>query len=230
MTLYFSDVDHAGHSFSPDSPEVAQAVKLVDSALERLLDGLRSRHLYNEIDLIVVSDHGMAAVPSANLVILDDFFQAKEASQIVWGSELTNIFVRASEERNLYRSFRQTQLRHVRCYRKQSVPCRFHYRNNRRIGAIVCMAEKGWRMTSRARYEEDQKKADRPTKVRGGHGYENQLAELRAIFIARGPAFRRHAVVRPFRNVDVYNIMTRVLRLRPAKNDGTGRTARAVLR
>lgn len=85
-------------------------------------------------------------------------------------------------------------------------------------------------MTSRARYEEDMKNPDRATNVRGAHGYDNRLRSMRAMFIARGPAFRRHAVVKSFPNVNVYNIMARVLGLTPAKNDGAAATARAVLR
>jgi hypothetical protein len=52
---------------------------------------------------------------------------------------------------------------------------------------------------------------------------------MRAFFIARGPAFKRGVVVEPFPNVDVYDIMTSVLSLVPAKNDGNEKTSRAVL-
>jgi predicted AlkP superfamily pyrophosphatase or phosphodiesterase len=230
LTLYFSDVDHAGHDFSPNSPEVAKAVSVVDKALERLVRGLRSRNLDQRVNIIIVSDHGMAPVPPSNIVILDDYFKAKDARHIVWGGQVTNIFPRDGEEAALFSSIKRNELRHARCYRKQDVPARFHYRASRRIGAIVCMADEGWRLLSRARYKEDMKKPDRPTNVRGAHGYDNQLASMRAIFIARGPAFRRRAMVKPFPNVNVYNIMARVLGLTPAKNDGAMTTARAVLR
>lgn len=230
LTLYFSDVDHAGHDFSPNSPEVAKAVSTVDSAVHRLVSGLKSRNIYSRVNIIIVSDHGMAPVPRANVIILDDYFKAKDAAHIVWGAELVNIFPRDGEEETLFHSIKQDQFRHARCYRKQDIPARFHYRASRRIGAILCMAEEGWRMSARSRYEEDLKKADRPKNVRGAHGYDNQLVSMRAIFIARGPAFRRHAVVKAFPNVNVYNIMARVLRLTPAKNDGTPAPARAVLR
>jgi hypothetical protein len=53
---------------------------------------------------------------------------------------------------------------------------------------------------------------------------------MRAIFIARGPAFKRSIVVEPFANVDVYDIMAGVLSLTPAKNDGDPKTASTVLR
>ena len=230
LTLYFSDVDHEGHESSPDSAEVARAVTVVDSALARLVRGLRSRNIYDKVNMIIVSDHGMAPVAPADVVILDDYFPAKEAERIVWGQQVTNIFPKVGAEQALFDSIKTDKLQHTQCYRKQDIPARFHYQASRRIGAIVCMAEESWRIFSRARWGDEQKKANRPTHMIGAHGYDNQLPSMRAIFIAHGPAFKRNAVVGPFPNVDVYDIMTSVLGLVTAKNDGDEKTARAVLR
>jgi predicted AlkP superfamily pyrophosphatase or phosphodiesterase len=228
LTLYFSDVDHAGHESSPDSPEVAKAVTVVDAALDRLVRGLRSRNIYEKVNIIIVSDHGMAPVAPTDVVILDDYFPANEAEHIVWGGEVTNIFPKVGAEKMLFEAIKNDQFQHARCYRKQDIPARFHYQKSRRIGAIVCMAEEGWRIFSRARWAEEQKKGK--TNRIGAHGYDNELLSMRAIFIARGPAFKRRIVVEPFPNVDVYDIMTTVLSLVPARNDGDAKTARAVLR
>lgn len=230
LTLYFSDVDHAGHESSPESPEVASAVTVVDDALDRLVRGLRSRNIYDKVNVIIVSDHGMAPVKPTDVVILDDYFPAKDAERIVWGSQVTNIFPKVGAEQALFEAIQTDQLQHARCYLKQDIPARFHYQASRRIGAIVCMADEGWRIFSRARWAEEQKKPNRPPNMIGAHGYDNQLPSMRAIFIARGPAFKRGTVVEAFPNVDVYDIMTSVLGLVPAKNDGDGKTARAVLR
>src|SRR5690606_14930566 len=73
VTLYFSDVDHAGHDYGPDSDSVAAAIRRVDGYLERLVTGLRARGLYDVINLLVVSDHGMAATDTSRVIILDDY-------------------------------------------------------------------------------------------------------------------------------------------------------------
>lgn len=54
----------------------------------------------------------------------------------------------------------------------------------------------------------------------GQHGYDNDFPEMRAIFIASGPAFRRHSVVPPFDNVDVYPLLAHLLGIKPEPNDG----------
>src|SRR5262249_39695287 len=43
FALYFEQVDHEGHVNGPDSPKVGDAISVVDAAIGKLLDGLRSR-------------------------------------------------------------------------------------------------------------------------------------------------------------------------------------------
>ncbi len=57
-------------------------------------------------------------------------------------------------------------------------------------------------------------------KLRGAHGYDNELESMRATFIAHGAAFKRGTVVEPFENIHIYNLMAKILGLIPAKNDG----------
>jgi hypothetical protein len=43
---------------------------------------------------------------------------------------------------------------------------------------------------------------------------------MRALFVARGPAFKRGLVVSEFDNVDVYPLLAHLLGIRPQPNDG----------
>ncbi|MBA3247686.1 MAG: alkaline phosphatase family protein [Pyrinomonadaceae bacterium] len=229
-TLYFSDVDSAGHNFSPDSPEVAKAVSDVDAIIGRLFAGLKARRIHTAVNLIIVSDHGMAVVRPENFVFLDDYFDTRKAEPIVWGGQLTGIFPKRGEEAAIYQSLTAKPIEHANCYRKAEIPARFHYQNHRRIAPIVCLADEGWLLTNRERYEKDRQENKLPTRPTGAHGYDNRLASMRAIFIAHGAAFRKGKVVEPFENVNVYHMMTKILGLTPAKSDGTFEAARQVLR
>jgi hypothetical protein len=57
------------------------------------------------------------------------------------------------------------------------------------------------------------------TKSKGERG-DGRLGSRRAIFIAGGVYFKKGIVAEPFENVDVYNIMTQILNLTPAKTGG----------
>ena len=229
ITLYFSDVDHGGHDAGPDSDNVRQAIARVDESLRRLVEGLKSRGIFDRVNLIIVSDHGMARVNPAQTVVLDDYFDLNQARQIAWNSGMVHIFPKPGMEETIYSSLK-SKAPHVSVYRKQEIPARFHYGTSQRIGGIVVVTDEGWGITSRERYRPPTASADANISYRGAHGFDNQLESMRALFVAHGPAFKRARVVEPFANVDVYNIMAKILKLKAAPNDGGTATAKAVLR
>lgn len=61
-TLYFDVLDEAGHDHGPDSPEAHAAIREADAAIGRLLDGLHARGMLDAVNIVIVSDHGMATV------------------------------------------------------------------------------------------------------------------------------------------------------------------------
>ena len=53
---------------------------------------------------------------------------------------------------------------------------------------------------------------------------------MRASFIGYGPAFKKGYLSEPFESVDVYNLMAKILKIRPAKNDGKWKRIKKVLK
>jgi predicted AlkP superfamily pyrophosphatase or phosphodiesterase len=214
FTLYFDAVDHAGHSFGPDSSEVNQAIGETDAAMTRLVDGLKARGLYDKINIIVVSDHGMASTPASNNVLVDkliDMDQVQSVSLgVVAGFNPKPGFNFDEIEHTLTRP-----QPHMQCWDKTDMPARFDYGHNPRVPQLVCLANIGWRITSSTAL------AQRKGKVSiGEHGYDNADPQMRALFVAHGPSFRSGALVPQFPNVDVYPLMTHLLKLTPNANDG----------
>ncbi|ERE88169.1 ectonucleotide pyrophosphatase/phosphodiesterase family member 6 [Cricetulus griseus] len=56
---------------------------------------------------------------------------------------------------------------------------------------------------------------------RGWHGYDNELMDMRGIFLAFGPDFKSNFRAAPIRSVDVYNIMCNVAGITPLPNNGS---------
>ena len=114
---------------------------------------------------------------------------------------------------------------HLKVYRKSQIPDRLHFRDHPRIPEIIAMADDGWVIATRELVSR------RPTYGDGGaHGYDNTLTSMQAIFIGAGPAFAAGTEVERVRNVDIYELMTHILGLRPARNDGSLDSIRAVLK
>lgn len=213
ITLYFEQVDHAGHATGPDSAESRAARAEVDAALGRLQDGLRQRGLQDKINLIVVSDHGMADITGREY--LADYLRPHglglEAITIVTGGALASINPRPGQEAAVAAALLGRHP-HATCWRKQDLPAQWHYGTHARIPAILCQADLGWLLLARDN--------GRPFKAGGGHGYAIEDPTMHATFIASGPAFRNGVTLQPFDNVDVYPLLMRLLGLTPLPNDG----------
>lgn len=219
LTLYFSDVDDAGHEFSPFGKETNKAVQEIDKIIGHLLNGLKKRKIRDGINLIIVSDHGMTPVPRRNQIVLDEMFDVEDAARIFWVGEIVQIFPKAGREDSIYKSIKSKLGEHAKIYRKNEIPERYHYRNNRRIPPILVLPDEGWVLTTRERFEEAKAKPNFEFSG-GSHGYDNKLESMRALFIAHGPVFKKNFLSEPFQNIEVYNLMCRVLGLKPAPNDG----------
>ncbi len=213
VTLYFSAVDSEGHRHGPDSPQVAAAIARVDSALARLLDGLRVRGLSDRVDFVVVSDHGMVEVSRERVVVLDQAIDVDAQEEIEWG-EPVGIWPQAGADVDALVA-RLDALEHVRAYRKEDTPERLRYRAHRRIPPIVLIADDGWTVTLQDYLD---RRGDRPSG--GSHGFDNAYESMGGIFLAAGPHFVSRSSPISLRVVDVYGIVARVLGIEPAPNEG----------
>ncbi|HSE37379.1 MAG TPA: ectonucleotide pyrophosphatase/phosphodiesterase [Blastocatellia bacterium] len=219
LGLYFSNVDSAGHDFSPDAVETRNAVIAVDKELARLIRGLKRRGIFSRVNLIIVSDHGMATQDPNNTIIIDKLFDTNLAEKVFWTAEIVSIFPKSGSEDAIYAALKAKLPPQAKVYRKSELPARLHYSNSSRIAPLLVLPDEGWSLSTRKRFDE-RKARGQQNGMRGGHGYDNELPSMRAIFIAHGPGFKKGAVIEPFENIQVYNLMTRILGLKPAPNDG----------
>jgi predicted AlkP superfamily pyrophosphatase or phosphodiesterase len=222
LTLYFEQVDHAMHEHGPDSKEVDAALREVDAALGRLVDGLRQRALFDAANLVVVSDHGATASGPDKVVVIDDFVKVADIDVVNTGV-LAGFVPKPGHEAQVERAVLQPH-DHMRCWRKTEVPARLHYGTNARIPPLLCLADDGWLIFTR----EFMNRPNRHISV-GEHGYDNDDPKMRALFVAHGPAFRHGLVVPEFDNVDIYPLLTHVLHIKPQPNDGNYAEVKSML-
>ncbi|MBX3289717.1 MAG: alkaline phosphatase family protein [Acidobacteria bacterium] len=229
LTLYFSDVDDAGHNFGPDSPKTGEAVMKVDASIGDLVSGLRSRGIDEKVNLIIVSDHGMAPYRVGERIVLDKLFDANDAVLVLWNGEFTQIFPKAGREDTIYKTLKKNLPKGAKVYRKGDLPKRLKFGKNKRIAPIIVAAQIGYGLAT-TRWAESATKAGENDLIRGGHGYDNEAKEMRAIFIGHGGKFKKGYLAEPIESVDVYGLMCRILEIQPAKNDGKFKRVRKMLK
>ena len=211
IRMHFDIVDLMGHVTGPDSVGTNKAITQADTALGSLVQGLKSRGLYDRVNLVVVSDHGMADVSSKRMIYLDDLIDIKTVV-------VPTIFAAAGVDPLPGHDAEVAKVLlaphdHMTCWRRHEIPTRLHYGHNPRVPAIFCLAEVGWSVATREAIR-------RYPPLLGNHGYDNAEATMAALFVAHGPAFRSGVTLPDFDNVDVYPMLARLMGLRPLKNDG----------
>src|SRR3954463_9144415 len=222
ITLYLGAVDEAGHQFGPRAPETDSAIARVDSAVGAIMNGVEQRGLAGKVNLIVVSDHGMAEVQPEHFIYLDDLIDTAAVTVGEVGAVVALSPRHGTSDDDVYR--RLSSVPHLKVYRKQDLPAAYHYRDNPRIPPLIAIADEGWAVTSRGYVA-----ARGGHLLKGMHGYPPDLPSMHAIFLARGLAFRHGAVVAPFQNIHIYNLLAGILGLRPAPNDGSVDSVAAVV-
>jgi len=211
IRLHFGAVDTAGHLFGPDSAQVNAAIVKVDGEVSRLVAGLKARNLYDAVNLVVVSDHGMATISPTSIIYLDDLLDLKTVVVTTYGAEggVNALPGHEAEVEKVLLAPRE----HMQCWRRRDIPARLHYGRNPRVPAIFCLADLGWTIVTR------EAAAYYPL-LHGNHGYDPAEPTMAALFLAHGPAFKSGVTLPPFDNVDVYPMLAKLVGVRPEPNDG----------
>jgi predicted AlkP superfamily pyrophosphatase or phosphodiesterase len=211
LSIYFSDVDTAGHHTGPESKETRAAVHAVDANIGELIAGLKQQGLWGKINLIIVSDHGMAATPASQRIALDGYIDPA-AVEVIDGSPVFELSAKDGNHAALVASLNRVP--HLHAYLAKDLPERWHFSGSRRIAPVVAVAEEGWTFDTR----EHMLQWKDPHL--GNHGFDNDLASMRAIFIAVGPGFQSGGRLPAFENIHIYSLLAELLHLKPAPNDG----------
>jgi len=221
--LYFDQVDKAGHDYGPQSAEYRHAITQVDAAIGKLVARLRRDGRLDRTNIVIVSDHGMATVQPQQVIAVEDMVPMDEAKVVSIGQSI-GIAPRPGKEQAAADRLLGAHPQYD-CWRRETLPARWHYGTHPRVPPIICQMHEGWDALAG-----EDVPARHAGHVRGSHGYDPALASMRAVFIARGPSFVSGTTLPPFDNVDVYPLLTRLLDVPAAPNDGDPRTLQPALR
>ncbi|KIW00948.1 uncharacterized protein PV09_07474 [Verruconis gallopava] len=227
IAAYVPNVDVDGHNYGPNSTEIRQTIRMADSMLGQIFEGLQERNLTDIVNVIVVSDHGMATTSTDRVVQLEDLLDVDDIAHVD-GWPLYGIRPKdPSKTQAMYDQLKQKtkDMPHLHIYlRDKDMPERYHFSKNPRIAPLWIVPDAGWAIAPKKEF--DVAKAKKEGLIyhpRGLHGYDFENSLMRAIFVARGPAFPHPAGSRvmPFQNIELYNIVCDTLGINPAPNNGT---------
>ena len=221
INFYFPEVDVAGHFFGAESDQVADAVKLVDECVGKMVESAKKSGL--DVNFVFVSDHGMANVENLNTMPAPSIID-REKFIIPPGDALLQIYAKDPRDiKPLYRKLKRNR-KDYDVYLAAKMPKRWHFRTNDnqdgRIGDIVLISHfpKIFNLTGKS------------TTI-GKHGFDNELPDMQAVFYAWGPAFKPGTKIEAFENVHVYPLIAKILGLSYShKIDGNIRVLQNILK
>ena len=215
ISLYFSHTDTYGHKYGPESNEIKDAIKEMDRTMGVLLSGLVERKMINSVNIMLVSDHGMATTSSDSVVFLDDFIALSDIRVVDWtpvGSIIPKIEVQTA-----YNKLKKGN-KNVNVFKKGILPEGLNYNDHRRIQPIILIANEGWSITTKDYFGMD----DHAQGYDGGtHGYDPKYKSMHGIFVGHGPAFKSGFQGDSFSSIHLYEMMCRIMNITPATNDGS---------
>jgi predicted AlkP superfamily pyrophosphatase or phosphodiesterase len=246
IAAYVPDVDSDGHKYGPNSTEIRKTISEADTMLGSILEGLHQRNLTEIVNVVVVSDHGMATTDPSRLIQLEDLINPDDYEHIDgwphYGLRPKNINDLDKLHQQLVEKAKNYPAIEV-YLRDKDMPERYHFSKNERIAPLWIFPKAGWSLVHKAEYDiEKDRPAGRAYDPRGIHGYDYEHPLMRAIFVARGPAFphKPNSRMEPFRkskiiynlrtstllilcteNIELYNIICDSIGITPVPNNGT---------
>ncbi|KHN73802.1 Ectonucleotide pyrophosphatase/phosphodiesterase C27A7.1 [Toxocara canis] len=202
LMAYFDQPDSAGH-FQTTVDDVNRQLAEVDSTLVYLFARLRSVNLMDCVNLVVVSDHGMQKLHKR-------YYLNEQLNTTAYSLPELKRKLKCECKRCDYR-----------LYDWATMPKRYHFAANRRIGDLIVEGRPGTILFS-SRNEDSNITAD--------HGYDYLERSMHTIFFAKGPDIAVGVRLRPFQNIELFSLMAKLLMVRAPSNNGTEGALDEVLR
>ena len=202
ITFYFHEVDHDAHTYGPDDIRVKKSVQFVDSSINALQESLSSLQL--PINYIFVSDHGMAKVDNINTKPLPASIDTAYF-KVPWGDTKLHLYAKdKSKIEPTYNALKNDTS--VTVYTLDETPAYWNYKKAddkfNRLGDLIVVPHfpKVFNLS-------------KGKASLGKHGFDNHMPEMRASFMAWGPAFKKGLTIDGFENVNIYPIVAHILGL-----------------
>ena len=205
ITLYFSAVDSAGHTHGPDAPETLAAIRDVDQWIEVLWQAIETLNDEGaEINLMLVSDHGMALVDPVRFIDTNTLPRPRGFKRVNGSTRV--MYYRRDADADVDALIKRLDAASEgRFWRVPGeVLADRHYVDHPTVAEVIIETDPP-RMFRRGGGEG----AD----LHGMHGYPPEIQDMAAFLVAVGPDFRAGVVIPEAHQLDVYPVAASLLGL-----------------
>jgi predicted AlkP superfamily pyrophosphatase or phosphodiesterase len=221
IAFYLEEANSVGHRSGPGSPELGRTLQILDAQVGAIINEASTNNI--PLNLVVLSDHGMAARQREQVVIIDDYIDLTSV-QVDFDGPVAGLRPNDGNTAALLAKLSKMPPQ-VHALAKESLPKHLGLSDNPRLPPVWILADEGWLIQRRSQFD-----FYRDTPQNGEHGYDPTLTSMQGILIVHGPAFRKDgATTEPAECIHIYNLLCAAAGLNPAPNDGDDRLVRAFL-
>lgn len=200
ITLYYHDTDSEGHDHGPTGDTTNRSIKLMDEMLGHLIAKVDSIGMKDSVNIIVVSDHGMADVSPDRMVDLNKLLKDYNVDVQNYGPY---VMLHPKENAEKIYNLLYYNQDNFQVFKKGEFPEHLAHGKNPLIPELFLLADLGWMF----KYGEENKYLE---KIKGAHGFDNSEIDMHGVFYAMGPAFKEGLVCGTIENVDVYPLLAKI--------------------
>ncbi|KAK3107569.1 hypothetical protein FSP39_017474 [Pinctada imbricata] len=214
--LYLESPDAYGHRFGVVSENLKQGLRDIDDVMQAMMSNLTSMGLKEKVNVMMFSDHGMA--DRTSVVNLTTVIDPDDWIELLASMNIVRIWPKEDKLEKIVQDIQRANFSGVQVYRKEDLPERWHLKDHQRTPPLMVIGNKAQYLITSTR----PKVHEYPTgPMVGMHGFDNTDTDMRAMFIATGPAFKKNKVAHPIYNIELYQMMCKILDITAQPHNGT---------
>ncbi|XP_053183678.1 ectonucleotide pyrophosphatase/phosphodiesterase family member 7 [Scomber japonicus] len=214
VTLYFGEPDSVGHRMGPETEARKVIIKQIDRTIDYLRKAIDRNHLSDSLNVIISSDHGMTTVkkrPLVDEIVINKYLNLLNSTcfEILDYGGFGILTPKPGMEQFVFDELSKAP--NLTVYKKDEMPESFHLAKSKRLPPIVVVGDLGFNLNSRFIVYVN----------RGDHGFNNENMDMKTIFRAFGPDFKKNYLSEPFDSIHIYPLMCKLLQIEPEPHNGS---------
>lgn len=221
VLVYHTNIREEMEAIGPRRANARTSSEVVkfQQALKRLTNEARDRI---DLNVMVVSPHGLVDVSKRNVRVLDDYLRMELLLTSVGSGAVKQLIAMPGKTHQVYSQLRNhTPIPNVKIYytapKVGDLPEWYHYKKSPTVPDLVLIAQPGYAVVTRD--ESKQIPQQSPNEIVAGmSGYNNHYPDMLGVFLAYGPVFRRAYHKGPVELCDIYTLICSILRVDDCHN------------
>jgi predicted AlkP superfamily pyrophosphatase or phosphodiesterase len=210
LTVYFDATDTYGHKYGPNSVEVNNTIKSLDSLTGYLVKRLEEIKMEDNVNLIFVSDHGMTEISKEKFINVEEMLKGFSV-QLQNDGPVMMITTKPENREEVYNFLKKQE--HFSVYKKEEMPDYYNYNKHPFISDLILVADLGYSLLDNISIKKAEEYGGK-----GNHGFAKDELDMHGILLAKGPEFKKGFRTGTLWNIDIYPLICNIFGIFPRSN------------